>query len=79
MVVATEEACKKHNLTPLARVAGYGVAGTVISLLLLLPPPSLLLLLVVVVVIVVIVAVVHLYGLTILLLSFSFCFYKVLF
>lgn len=27
VIVATEEACKTHNLTPLARVAGYAVAG----------------------------------------------------
>lgn len=27
VILASEEACKKHNLTPLARLVGYGIAG----------------------------------------------------
>ena len=27
MILASEEAVTKHNLTPLARLVGYGVAG----------------------------------------------------
>jgi acetyl-CoA acyltransferase 2 len=27
VILASEAACQKHNLTPLARVAGYGIAG----------------------------------------------------
>ena len=27
LVLASEEACAKHNLTPLARLVAYGMAG----------------------------------------------------
>ncbi|MCL4136341.1 UNVERIFIED_CONTAM: hypothetical protein GTU68_019118 [Idotea baltica] len=27
VIIASEEACKEHNLTPLARLVGYGIAG----------------------------------------------------
>ena len=28
MIVASGEAVAKHNLTPLVRIAGYGISGT---------------------------------------------------
>ena len=31
LVLASEEACTKHNLTPLARLVSYGIAGMKIS------------------------------------------------
>jgi len=40
VIVANEAAIKKHNLTPLVRVAGYGVSGCDPSVMGIGPVPS---------------------------------------
>lgn len=40
LLVASEEACKKHNLTPLARIVSYGVSGVDPSIMGIGPCPA---------------------------------------
>merc|ERR1711936_704750 len=40
VMVASEEAVKEHNLTPLARIVGYGVAGCEPTIMGIGPVPS---------------------------------------
>ena len=40
VIVANEAAIKRHNLTPLARVAGYGVSGCDPSIMGIGPVPA---------------------------------------
>ena len=40
LVLASEEACKTHNLKPLARVVSYGIAGVDPSIMGIGPSPA---------------------------------------
>ena len=40
LVLASEDACKQHNLTPLARLVSYGIAGVDPSIMGIGPAPA---------------------------------------